>query len=48
LTPIGSQGQEFLIYVGVPEPATLLMLLLGLGVLMVSVRKKGTVGTYAI
>lgn len=33
LTLAGSAGQEFLVFVGVPEPAELLMLVIGLGVL---------------
>src|SRR5690242_19903708 len=32
LTPTGSAGQEFLVFVGVPEPGGLLMLLIGLAV----------------
>jgi hypothetical protein len=40
LTPTGSTGQEFLIYV--PEPAELLMLLIGLAVLALATRKKHT------
>lgn len=41
LTPTGSAGQEFLIFVGVPEPSQLLLLLVGFGVLAISMRKKG-------
>ena len=40
LTPTGSAGQEFLIFVGVPEPAELLMLLIGLAVLAFATRRK--------
>lgn len=40
LTPTGSAGQEFLIFVGVPEPGLLLLLLIGLGMLMFVARKK--------
>lgn len=41
LTPTGSAGQEFLIFVGVPEPSQLLLLLVGLGVTAMAARKKG-------
>jgi PEP-CTERM motif-containing protein len=41
LTPTGSAGQEFLIFVGVPEPGQLLLLLVGLGFVAVAARKKG-------
>lgn len=41
LTPTGSAGQEFLIFVGVPEPSQLLLLLVGLGVAAMAARKKG-------
>jgi hypothetical protein len=40
LTPTGSAGQEFLIFVGVPEPAELVMLLIGLAVLACATRRK--------
>lgn len=40
LTPTGSQGQEFLVYV--PEPAELLMFVIGLIVLGIATRKKHT------
>lgn len=40
LTPTGSAGQEFLIFVGVPEPGVILMLLVGLGVLAFATLKK--------
>jgi len=39
LSPTGSAGQEFLIFVGVPEPAEALMLILGLAVLAFATRK---------
>jgi hypothetical protein len=42
LTPTGSAGQEFLIFVGVPEPAELVMLLIGLAVAMLAARRKHT------
>jgi hypothetical protein len=42
LTPAGSAAQEFLIFVGVPEPAQFVMLLIGLAVLMFATRKKRT------
>jgi len=42
LTPTGSAGQEFLIFVGVPEPGETLMLMIGLGVLAFAPRKKAT------
>src|SRR5215472_5251617 len=42
LTPTGSAGQEFLIFVGVPEPGEILMLMVGLGVMAFTVRKKAT------
>jgi hypothetical protein len=48
LSPTGSIGQEFLIYVGVPEPATLVMLLVGLGVLMIATRKRRTPRALAV
>lgn len=41
LTPTGSAGQEFLIFVGVPEPSQLLLLFVGLGVAALAARKKG-------
>src|SRR5690348_7328032 len=41
LTPTGSAGQEFLIFVGVPEPGQLLLLLVGLGIVAIAARKKG-------
>ena len=40
LTPTGSAGQEFLIFVGVPEPGELLLLLIGLIVVALATRKK--------
>lgn len=40
LTPTGSAGQEFLIFVGVPEPAELVMLLMGLVIVALATRKK--------
>lgn len=40
LSPTGSAGQEFLIFVGVPEPGQLLLLLVGLGVVVIAARKK--------
>jgi len=40
LSPTGSAGQEFLIFVGVPEPAQLLMLLIGLAVVALATRGK--------
>jgi len=40
LTPTGSAGQEFLIFVGVPEPAELVMLLIGLAVVALATRTK--------
>lgn len=40
LSPTGSAGQEFLIFVGVPEPAELVMLLIGLAVLAFATRRK--------
>lgn len=40
LTPTGSAGQEFLIFVGVPEPAELLMLLIGLAIAALATRTK--------
>ena len=40
LTPTGSAGQEFLVFVGVPEPAELLMLLIGLAVVALATRTK--------
>ena len=48
LTPTGSAGQEFLIFVGVPEPAELLMLLIGLTVLAFATRKKQARAALAI
>jgi hypothetical protein len=48
LTPTGSQGQEFLIFVGVAEPAELLMLLVGFGALMVAMRKRRMARAQAI
>jgi hypothetical protein len=42
LTPTGSAGQEFLIFVGVPEPAELVMLLIGLAVMVLASRRKHT------
>jgi hypothetical protein len=48
LTPTGSKGQEFLIFVGVAEPAELLMLLVGFAVLLLVARKKRTVTAQAI
>lgn len=47
LTPTGSLGQEFLIFVGVPEPSELVMLILGLGLLAVASRNKQTAGRQA-
>ena len=41
LTPTGSAGQEFLIFVGVPEPSQLVLLLVGLTVVAIAARKKG-------
>jgi hypothetical protein len=40
LTPTGSAGQEFLIFVGVPEPAELVMLLMGLAIVALATRTK--------
>lgn len=40
LTPTGTAGQEFLIFVGVPEPGLLLLLLIGFGILMHVARKE--------
>lgn len=40
LTPTGSAGQEFLIFVGVPEPAELLMLLMGLAIVALATRTR--------
>jgi len=40
LTPTGSAGQEFLIFVGVPEPGELLLLLIGLIVVALATREK--------
>lgn len=40
LSPTGSAGQEFLIFVGVPEPGELLLLLVGFGVVAIATRKK--------
>lgn len=48
LSPTGSLGQEFLIFVGVPEPAMLLMLLIGMGVLIIAMRRKGTASAHAV
>ena len=42
LTPTGSAGQEFLIFVGVPEPTELVMLLIGLAVVVIAARRKHT------
>lgn len=39
LTPTGSTGQEFLIYVA--EPSELVMLLIGLGLMALALKKKG-------
>lgn len=39
LSPTGSAGQEFLMFVGVPEPAELVMLLIGLTVVALVARK---------
>src|SRR5260370_39743018 len=46
LTPTGSLGQEFLIMV--PEPAVLLMLLIGLMILGSSMRNRRVAGAHAI
>lgn len=40
LTPTGSAGQEFLIFVGVPEPGELVMLLIGLAIVALATRTK--------
>jgi len=48
LTPTGGAGQEFLIFVGVPEPAEVVMLLIGLAVLTFATRKKGSRQTQAV
>jgi len=40
LTPTGSAGQEFLIFVGVPEPGEAVTLIIGLGVVALAMRKK--------
>lgn len=40
LSPTGSAGQEFLIFVGVPEPGQLLLLIIGLGVIAIAMRAK--------
>lgn len=40
LSPTGSAGQEFLIFVGVPEPAELLMLLIGFAIVALATRTK--------
>ena len=48
LTPTGSAGQEFLIFVGAPEPAELLMLLIGLTVLAFTARRKQGAQIHAI
>lgn len=40
LTPTGSAGQEFLIFVGVPEPAELLVILIGLAFVALATRTK--------
>jgi hypothetical protein len=48
LSPTGSLGQEFLIFVGVAEPALLLMLLIGMAVLMIAIRKKNTARVQAV
>src|SRR5215470_1140594 len=42
LTPTGNAGQEFLIFVGVPEPGETLMLMIGLSVLAFAARKRAT------
>ncbi|HKW64971.1 MAG TPA: PEP-CTERM sorting domain-containing protein [Candidatus Acidoferrum sp.] len=39
LSPTGSAGQEFLVFVGVPEPAELVLLLIGLAVVALATRK---------
>jgi len=41
LTPTGAAGQEFLFFVGVPEPGQLLLLLVGLGIVAIAAREKG-------
>lgn len=45
LTPTGNTGQEFLIYVA--EPGELAMLLIGLAMIMLFLRKKGASGIHA-
>lgn len=40
LTPTGGAGQEFLVFVRVPEPDEFLMLLIGLGVFALATGKK--------
>ena len=40
LSPTGGAGQEFLIFVGVPEPGQLLLILVGFGVLAIASRKR--------
>lgn len=40
LTPTGSAGQEFLIFVGVPEPGELVLIGIGLGLLAIGRRRK--------
>ena len=47
LTPTGSAGQEFLIFVGVPEPGEMVLLMVGLGVVALAMRKKGMAGVQA-
>ena len=41
LSPTGSAGPEFLVFVGVPEPGQLLLLLVGLRVAAIATRKRG-------
>lgn len=48
LTPTGSAGQEFLVFVGVPEPAEVLMLVIGLGVFWFALRTRRTTRPQAI
>ncbi len=45
LTPTGSLGQEFLIYV--PEPGALLLLVIGMLLIGITMRKKGFAGAQA-